>query len=253
MQIISLCSGSKGNCSIVRHKNTTIMVDCGASQKYIKTRLNEINLAMDQIDAVLITHDHVDHVRSIKLCADVASFSWVKLKETKEIQPFQPMKIKDLVVTAMPLSHDAKNTVGYVFEDDQKKLVYMTDTGYVPKRILPLIQNADIYFIESNHDIEMLMKTSRPQHVKARIYGDRGHLCNEDCAAVLRQIVGPSTKEIILAHLSEEANEPKRAYTITKQALYNHPLCSNVNIQVAGQFEICTGGKWNEKDYNSFA
>lgn len=252
MQIISLCSGSKGNCSIIRHKNTVIMVDCGASQKYIKQRMSELSLRFDQIDAVLFTHDHIDHIRSIKMCADVQCFSWVKMKETKEIQPFEPMMIKNLKITAMPLSHDAQNTVGYLFEEGTEKLVYMTDTGYVPKKILPLIHNADIYFIESNHDIEMLMKTSRPQHIKARIYGDRGHLCNEDCAAVLRQIVGPSTKEIILAHLSEEANKPELAYNITSQALRFHPLCSNVKVKVAGQFEVCMGGKWNEEDHNSF-
>lgn len=247
MQYVSLCSGSKGNCSIIRYRNTILMVDCGASQKYIKNRLMELNLSMDQIDAVLITHDHSDHVRSIKLCQNIPCFGCAPMGELTQIKPMQKIRIKDIEVTPMPLSHDAVNTVGYLFEADQKKLVYMTDTGYVPKRLLPLIQNAEYYFIESNHDIEMLMKTTRPQHIKARIYGDRGHLCNDDCAAVLRQIVGPSTKEIILAHLSEEANTPILAYQAVSAALQNHPLCKNPRLQVAGQFELCSGGITDEE------
>lgn len=250
MKIISLCSGSKGNCSILQHGKTTLMVDCGASQKYIRTRLSELKITLDQIDAVLITHDHSDHIRALKMCAGLPCFGCAPVDSLIPLVPLEKKQFGDFWVTPLPLSHDAPNTVGYLFEAGTEKLVYMTDTGYVPKRLLKIIQNAEIYFIESNHDIELLMKTNRPQYIKARIYSDRGHLCNEDCAKVLRQIVGPSTREIILAHLSEEANDPHLAYQVVYDALKNHPLCSQFHLQVAKQFEICTGGNQNEEAHD---
>lgn len=243
MKIISLCSGSKGNCSLILHHNTILMVDCGATQKYIKTRLAELNISLDQISALLITHDHSDHIRSLKLMKEIPWYGCCELEKIKLIKPFEKVIFQDIAVTPLPLSHDAKNTVGYLFETKTEKLVYMTDTGYVPKRLVSLISNAEMYFIESNHDIEMLMKSSRPQYVKARIYSDQGHLCNEDCAKILKYVVGPSTHDIILAHLSEEANDPKLALDVVQNALKDHALLKKeCKIQAAGQFEICSGG-----------
>lgn len=225
------------------YKNTILMVDCGASQKYIKTRLQELQLSVEQITALLITHDHSDHIRSIKLLKDKDWYGCCEVDKIKPLQALEKYTLNEIMVTPLPLSHDAKNTVGYLFEAGNEKLVYMTDTGYVPKRLVPLISNAEMYFIESNHDIEMLMKSNRPQHIKARIYSDQGHLCNEDCAKILKYVVGPSTHDIILAHLSEEANQPERALDVVQGALKNHPLLKKeCKIQAAGQFEICSGG-----------
>lgn len=243
MKIISLCSGSKGNCSLILHHNTILMVDCGATQKYIKTRLEELNISLNQISALLITHDHSDHIRSLKLMKDIPWYGCCEVEKIKLLKPLEKTVFQEITVTPLPLSHDASNTVGYVFEAGNEKLVYMTDTGYVPKRLIPLIRYAEMYFIESNHDIEMLMKSNRPQYVKARIYSDQGHLCNEDCAKVLKFVVGPSTHDIILAHLSEEANDPLLAQKVVQEALNNHPLLKKeCRLQAAGQFEICSGG-----------
>ncbi len=101
--------------------------------------------------------------------------------------------------TPIALSHDALNTVGYIVENGIEKLVYITDTGYINEKHIPRIKDADYIVLESNHDVQMLMATSRPQFTKQRIYSDTGHLCNEDCAAVLDQIVTEKTKMIILA------------------------------------------------------
>ncbi len=247
MWMVSLCSGSKGNCSLIGQGDTLLMVDCGASQKYIKTRLSELNIDLKQIDAVLVTHDHVDHVRSLKMCSSLPCYGCCAKVPLKRLKPLTPFEIKDLIITPLPLSHDAPDTCGYLIQSNREKLVYLTDTGYVPKRLFPLIHNAEYYFIESNHDVVMLMNSARPQHVKARIYSDRGHLCNEDCAEVLRKVIGPSTREIMLAHLSEEANDPQLALRVIKEKLKDHPLCSQFRLQAAKQFECCWGGESDEK------
>lgn len=251
MRYISLCSGSKGNCSIIQHQNTVLMIDCGASQKYIKQRLEEIGIPLEKVDSVLITHDHSDHIRSINLCKSIPLYGCTPILGVKPLKPLQKTKFKDLMITPLPLSHDSPNTVGYLIEAAQEKLVYMTDTGYVPKRLLDYIDNAEYYFIESNHDTEMLMTSQRPQYVKARIFSDTGHMCNEYCAQLLDQIIGPSTKEITLAHLSEEANKPELALHVVRDRLQNHPLCPDVHIQAAAQFELCIGGKANEEIINT--
>ena len=253
MKYISLCSGSKGNCSLILEQDTIVMIDCGANQKYIKEKLDEIGMTLDRIDAVFVTHDHQDHIRGLRLCKDIPWFGCADVPGIRTIEKLTEYPIKQLRIIAIPLSHDTENTVGYVVFSDKEKLVYITDTGYVPKRLSSLIQNAEYYFIESNHDVEMLMKTDRPQYIKARIYCDRGHLCNEDCANALAQLVGPSTREITLAHLSEQANDPKLAYQVVFDRLKDHPLCTDVIIQVAKQFEVCIGGNVDEKSLDSAA
>ena len=127
---------------------------------------------------------------------------------------------------------------GYLFEADGEKLAYLTDTGYVSKLNLQMMKNLDYYIIESNHDVEMLMKTSRPFATKSRIYSDQGHLCNEDCARALSLMIGDRTKEITLAHLSEEANTPEKALSVVSGCLSGY---SGV-LQVAMQKECVRGG-----------
>ncbi len=250
MKFASLCSGSKGNCSIIQTEECTIMIDCGASQKYIKERCNEINCRLDQIDAVFITHTHYDHIRSINLMKNKPLFGCADYDGVKKIEPLKEYRFKDLRIIAIPVSHDSPNTVGYVIYQQDEKLVYITDTGYIPKRYTELLQNAEYYFIESNHDVPMLMKTNRPHSLKSRIYSDKGHMCNEDCATALCGLIGPSTKQITLAHLSEEANDPKLAFETIYDKIKNHPLNEKVELQVAKQFEICRGGNQNEKDFS---
>ncbi len=248
MKFLSLCSGSKGNCSLVINDDCTIMIDCGASFKYIKQRLSELNISIEEIDYLFITHQHIDHVRSIKSFKEVKKYSCANIEGTIKLNFFNPIEIKGVQVTALPLSHDSENTSGYLFECDYKKLAYITDTGYVSKQIYPHIHNADYFFIESNHDIEMLMKTNRPYMLKSRIISDTGHLCNEDCMNLLSRVIGPSTKEIILAHLSEEANTRQIAYDVTHSMIKNHPYYSKIKVSVAPQFEICRGGSWDEEN-----
>ena len=166
------------------------------------------------------------------------------------MRPLQEFHVKSLTVTPIALSHDALNTTGYIFDNGSEKLVYVTDTGYVNQRYYPLMNNADYIIMESNHDVEMLMHTHRPQFLKQRICSDQGHLCNEDCAAVLCDIVGRNTKMIVLAHLSQEANTRQRALYISSRMLLEEKksvLNRNLIAAAAGQYEMIRKGKTYEE------
>ena len=119
--------------------------------------------------------------------------------------------INDLNIKVIKLSHDTDDVNGYIIENNDNSIVYITDTGYINRKYFDLLKNRDIYVIESNHDVEMLMNGNRPYHIKQRILGDRGHLNNEETANYLAKFIGPKTKKIILIHLSEDNNTPSLA------------------------------------------
>ena len=141
------------------------------------------------------------------------------------------------------------DTVGFVIEGVHEKLVYITDTGYIRDAVIPLLKGADYIILESNHDTEMLMKTSRPMFLKMRIAGDSGHLCNEDCAAILRKIVTAKTKMVVLAHISQQANTREKALAVSGEALETLGNKRNdLILCAAAQDEVLKGGDWpNEK------
>lgn len=251
-----LASGSKGNSFLVRDDQTLVMIDCGSTRRHLMEALHELDIAKEEIDALIITHDHSDHISQLRHFSDRAVYSPVELADTEcfSVQPLKIFTVGSLRITPVPLSHDALNTTGYVLENGQEKIVYITDTGYVNSRYFPLLKGADIIVMESNHDVGMLMGTRRPQYLKARICSDDGHLCNEDCAAVLTQIVSPNTRHIILAHISQEANTRQRALYITSEKLLSSgiPLNRELIVSAAGQYErIQRGFGYEEMDPGS--
>lgn len=250
MRVDLLCSGSKGNCCVVRDGTTCIMIDCGSTKKYLKGALEKIGVSHDEIDALLITHDHSDHISQIRSFADLPVYSPVPLAETDvfDVRPLKPFFIETLKITPLALSHDAPHTTGYILESGEEKLVYITDTGYVNERYFPLLRDAETVVMESNHDVQMLMHTSRPQYVKARIYSDEGHLNNEECAEVLDQIVTKKTEMIFLAHISQQGNTREKALAATMNVLGKRKdLNPSLKVCAAGQFEILTKGEKNEE------
>lgn len=254
MKFALLCSGSRGNSFLLRDEHTCILVDCGSTKRYLRQCFEQLNFDPAEIDAVLITHDHSDHVSQVGMFADHVIYSPVGLKvPTQPVIPQQPLTIGHLTVTPVELSHDAPHTVGYIFQSWQEKLVYITDTGYVKYSYVPLLKGADYIILESNHDVEMLMHTSRPAYLKARIAGDDGHLCNEDCASLLQEIVTPRTKQIVLTHISQEANTRQRALSAAAQALQQVKDSLNPHLQLAaaGQFEMIQGGSDEKVDLGS--
>ena len=246
MKFYVLASGSKGNCCVIESNDTVLMIDCGCSKKYIQDSLKSIGLSTENLTALLLTHAHTDHIRSVDGLANIpvyASFEVLNRRNEVDVVPYEPFEIQGIQITPLALSHDSESTVGYVFDDGIERLVYVTDTGYVSERNIEYILNANYYIFESNHDIPMLMATRRPQFLKARIISNYGHLCNEESAQILSRCIGSNTKEIVLAHLSEEANTPSIAYNCLMQelSLIQFPV-GNLKVYAAKQFEIIKGG-----------
>ena len=238
MKYYGLCSGSKGNCWIIETESVSVMLDCGFTKKYLLEKMEESGIALEQIDALLITHTHSDHIKQLKSFSYLPVYSVCDLDLGMRVQPYESFQIKDLKITPLAASHDAEGCCGYLFEENDESLVYLTDTGYVSKGNMEWMKNLDYYILESNHDVEMLMNTNRPFATKSRIYSDQGHLCNEDCAQVLVNVIGSKTKEITLAHLSEDANTPEKALSVVSQCLKDYKGI----LQAAKQRECIKGG-----------
>lgn len=241
MLIHLLASGSKGNCCIVKCDNTKIVIDCGCTKKYLVNSFNEVNISVDDVDALLVTHSHIDHIQQIKMFKNTNIYSSVYLDSNNVtiLAPFEEIKVNDVTITSIPLSHDSGITMGYVIEYNKQKLVYITDTGYIPNKIKDIISDADYYIFEFNHDVEMLMQTNRPMYIKQRIVNDYGHLCNEDAALVLSEIISNKTKDIVLAHISQEANNEEKARNALIKYM-SEELLKSVNIQAGKQDKIIT-------------
>ncbi|NCB34374.1 MAG: MBL fold metallo-hydrolase, partial [Erysipelotrichia bacterium] len=228
-----------------------LMIDCGTTKSYLMKCFDALGLSKEDLDAVLITHGHTDHISQIRQFKKTPVYSPIPISDLDVIpvMPEQKFQLQHMTVTPLAMSHDAPDTVGYILETWQEKLVYITDTGYIKDRYLPLMRGADYIILESNHDVEMLMETSRPQFLKMRIASDSGHLCNEDASAVLQNIVTEKTKRIILAHISQEANTQQQALDTAVSALREKSgqLNPGLVISAAGQYEILKGGDFNEK------
>lgn len=242
MEYFILASGSKGNCTVITDGDTTIVIDAGTTDRHLRASFQKINRDHKNIDGVLITHTHSDHVDRINFFKSSKFYTPEFLgNDFEQIKLFgeDEFTINTLNITTIPLSHDKGLTLGYIIENKTSKLVYVTDTGYFKDSHLSLIKDADFYILESNHDPEMLMNTRRPFFLKQRIMAMDGHLCNVDAAEVLYKSVAGNTKEVVLAHISEEANDPEIAIRVTKERLQNRAI----NVRVAKQFEIVSGGR----------
>lgn len=247
MEFYLLASGSYGNCTLIKANGKNILVDFGLGIIETKTKLFELGCTLEDIDAVLITHEHSDHIKSIQyLKSDkiYATFETLssKVNGFNQIKPLAIYDICGIHIMPIPISHDVKNGVGYIIDDGNERMIYMTDTGYVNRKYYELLKNADHYIFESNHNVDMLLRTSRPFFLKRRILSDEGHLSNEDCAEILAKLIGSNTKTIVLAHLSEDANTKELAYTTVREILLEKELdISNIEIKSADRYEITKG------------
>lgn len=229
MRYINVGSGSKGNSTIIYTSDTTVLIDLGVSKKRVVECLKTIGRTLDDVDGVLITHRHKDHTAHIDsfeslfphLYSGDSGVIAEEYRESNTLSPFQEMTLKGLRITALPTSHDAPDSMGYVLEElsTGRRLMYMTDTGFIPFRDLDSCRDCDYYILESNHDPEMLMRSDRNNWLKMRIIGDQGHLSNQQCSHYLSMVVGKDTKEIALAHLSEECNTPELAVETFREVM----------------------------------
>lgn len=221
MKVIVLSSGSKGNTTYIETKEAKILIDAGNTCKYILNKFDEYNIDPSSIDAILITHTHSDHIKGLpvllkkinpKVYITEKMYPYLNYIENYSFIDKETIIIKDMLINVIKTSHDTEDSVGYIINNNDKSIVYITDTGYINKKYFDILKNRDIYIMESNHDIEMLNNSSYPFATRQRILSDKGHLSNYDSAKYLSNFIGDKTKYILLAHLSEENNTKELAY-----------------------------------------
>lgn len=246
MEFHILASGSKGNSTFIYDEGVGILIDCGITRKQLLFKLGNLGFKESNINYVLLTHDHYDHNKNIGIFDPEICFcgkGCIKgICENNEIKPYTRFKLSHYEIMPLSISHDATSPLAFIIRGSKESILYMTDTGYVSQKNRQYIKDLDYYIIESNHDVEMLMATSRPYFLKRRIQGDTGHLDNGYSAELMVEIIGDNTKEIILAHLSEEANSEEKALETYKN-IFNKNNISFDNIKVANQVNIVSGGK----------
>lgn len=247
MEYYFLASGSSGNCTaLVNDENEILLIDCGIPLNDIKRKLNEVNLKFENVKKVLITHMHVDHVRSIRAFEpnDLYLNVQTDMSEVNLYDYYENLNILGFNIFTLPASHDSPGTTGFLIEYKGEKMAYITDTGYIHENLQRIINNCDIYCIESNHDPRLLMLTKRPMFLKNRILSANGHLSNQDCSYVLGNIIGPKTKEIVFLHRSKEANtEEILIETFLKTMKKMDVDVSNIKINIAKQDEVVRHGE----------
>ena len=247
MRVCVLSSGSKGNCTYVETKNHKVLIDIGTSSLYVEKSLKSIGVNPEDIDIVLVTHAHIDHVAGIKVFSKkynpLVYISEKILKESnikiENISSEEEINIdSDIKIKSIRLSHDVDDIKGYLIEEDNNSMVYITDTGYINESNFEYIKNKNLYVFESNHDVEKLMNNPKyPHHTKIRILSDKGHLSNKDSAYYLSRLIGYNTKCVILAHISEQNNTEDLALETLKETLDRKNIDFN-NIIIARQNEM---------------
>jgi phosphoribosyl 1,2-cyclic phosphodiesterase len=234
MKICVLSSGSKGNSSLIITDKTKVLIDDGMQLPYIEDSLKELNMTVNDLDGILITHEHDDHIKGLrKLISKYDPLLYVdtKLYEVlnKSLKDFRyelyddNLLIGDLKINVMKMSHDSVICNGFIIKENKKELVYITDTGYINRKYIELTSNKDMYVIESNHDEEMLENGPYPYFLKQRVISDRGHLSNMQTSKYLKKVIGDKTKKIIFIHLSETNNTPEKVVeTFNKYNEFNN-------------------------------
>ena len=244
MKIKTIASGSKGNCTVVICNETKIIIDMGISFLTLKKCLEENSLSLSDFSAILITHCHKDHTKGLtSLVSKTKLEVFIPEEMYESLKEFIPypkchfiednFSINDVEIELIHTSHDVPYSVGYIIKHNNKSLVYVTDTGYINRKYLNKMVNHDLYLIESNHDEIMLMEGPYPRFLKERVISDRGHLTNKTTAKYLKKIIGPKTKKIILAHISEKNNTKEKVLETIKES----DLREDINIYIADQYE----------------
>ena len=231
MKVCVLSSGSKGNSCFLQTKETKILIDAGTTTQYIVNELDKLGVKPTEIDAILITHIHVDHIHGLKTFIkkyDPLIYVTEKLlglleeqvgKFRYELYQDKQAIIKDVRINLIKTSHDAGEQMGFIIKNNSKSMVYITDTGYINSRYYDELSNKNRYILESNHDVLMLKNGPYPYFLQQRVIGDKGHLSNEQASNYLCKFIGKDTKKIVLAHLSEKNNTEEIALETLKEKL----------------------------------
>lgn len=252
IKFCSLSSGSSGNCQYIETDSSKIIVDSGFSGKRTKELLNSIDVDPKDLDAILVTHEHLDHIKGVgvlsrrydlPIYANGQTWSGMETKigdiKEKNIKIFSTEKffdLKDLSIYPITTFHDANEPVGYILFYKGVKISIITDTGFISKNIVEKVKDSDLYFLESNHDEFMLKEGLYPWHLKRRILSSKGHLSNEDAGNTLTRLLKGEGEKVILAHLSKDNNVPELAMDTVTDILTKEGLDVKKDIDLGLSF-----------------
>lgn len=230
LELCAIASGSSGNCICVGSDNTHLLIDAGISGKRIEAGLNELDLKTSEMQGILITHEHVDHIAGLGVLArryGIPIFATEKtihaISNTKSvgkidtdlfqiIKPGKRFSIGELLIQPISISHDAADPVAYKVINEDKTVAVVTDLGNYNQAIVDELQGLDALLLEANHDVKMLQLGIYPYSLKQRILGDRGHLSNERSGQLLGELLHDKFGTVVLGHLSKENNYEELAY-----------------------------------------
>lgn len=234
LRVTTLASGSGGNCLLVSGAGSHLLIDAGISCRRITTALTALGLELSQLDGILITHEHSDHICGLatllkKYTTPIfASPGTARALEYRlafhegQLRPVsvgEAFAVGGLTVQAFATSHDSAQSTGYCVSANGRRMALATDLGYVSDEVLNAVLGCDILVAESNHDVDWLRSGPYPPYLQERILGNRGHLCNEAGAELVTRAALSGTHTIILAHLSRENNTPARALEVSRRSL----------------------------------
>lgn len=242
-----LASGSKGNCVYLGTPNTKILIDAGISAKAVKNKLEEIQVDLADIDAILITHEHSDHIQGLRVLAFKYGIPVFANSETakgiveyfhecpkfKIFSTGETFEFGDLEIHPFSIQHDTSDPVAFTIRLDNLKLGFCTDLGFVTTLVQNQLRECDYLYLESNHQPSMVHASARPMIYKQRVLSRNGHLSNEACGQLLSQVAHANLKHVHLAHLSSECNTPETALNVVRGILKEKGL--EVDICVAAQ------------------
>ena len=234
MRLCSIASGSSGNCIYAGSETTHLLVDTGISKKRIEQGLNTLDIKGEELNGILITHEHIDHIQGlgvfsrkyeIPIYATHGTIEGIKNCKSlgkmpegllHEIAVDQSLEVGDLTVNPFAISHDANEPSGYRIGQGDKSVAVATDIGIYDEYTVKNLKNVNALVLEANHDIHMLEVGPYPYPLKRRVMGDKGHLSNELSGRLLCDILHDDLKQVVLGHLSKENNYPELAYETVK-------------------------------------
>lgn len=239
-----LASGSKGNCIYVGSANTKILIDAGLSAKAITAKLAEINVAIGDIDAILVTHEHGDHILGLKVLAYKLGIPVLANHETARgiVESFhdcpkfkifstgETFEFGDLEIHPFSVQHDTLDPVAFTIQVDGLKLGFCTDLGHATSLVVNKLRDCDYLYVEANHQPSMVHASPRPMVYKQRVLSRTGHLSNEACGNLLAQVAHSGLKHVHLAHLSSECNTPEVAHNVVSEILERHGIRLDISI-----------------------
>lgn len=245
-----LASGSKGNCIFVGSKRTKILIDGGLSTKATKERLGQIGVDLSEIDAILITHDHTDHIMGLKVLACKLGIPILANNETakgivntfhdcpkfKIFSTGESFEFGDMEIHPFSIQHDTLDPVAFTIKTEGKKLGFCADIGFATTLVQNKLKHCDYLYLEANHEPSMVHASPRPMVYKQRVLSRTGHLSNQACGQLLCEVAHADLKHVHLAHLSSECNSPETAMNNVHKELLERGI--KLNIDIAPQHSI---------------